>query len=1078
MKRDSCNFWTVTVFTLVLAFLLNMHSSFLHANALIIEEDGLVWTDLNGIYNDQGNCSINGCGGFLCGEACGNAIEPINGNITDGPVSPAGAVAGNWFASMTLTLDNTKKERADGSLTIPMSAELTINGTVLKECPVSEIGESIDCDTAVTVGGVSATYEFSSNLTWVRQGCDFNGGGFSSAATLMGLFSLKDAPAGANVPDSLLITLSIECGVSTIDNIDCPRSTENFPDSCVFTATISEFGSFDDGDACATFGCATKFMNFDIDISSPTQSEPPTPDIELDSGDPTPIEKPTSTPVVPSNTPEPIRDDIVTIDIHPIQVVQNPPGINREETIPLVAQKATMVRVFVQMPVVEIDGKIAENVVGQCTVAGTTESITADLWQFGKTTFVIPKNSPMEVAFNFANARDATIRQSGNFTKANNVGDLSKILALDSFNFFGGSGTVFPGQGKQTITFTLSKIPKRFISSGNSTIIEDFTFDKFLDTDGNSSFNLNFSFLETPDFRFTKTDGSGNRGPKAHTSLMNTLFEHTIAVYPIPRKMAKYSISPNIISKDASAPSRIQFARKEVASELAKKFSNKGIDRYLVIVSGKKESGKEISLITKETSTIDKIAHGFYDNNIPDFVWVDTFSGAFAVAHELGHSYLFKHNKEKSGDGWDPRLVSTGNVIKFEDKHISLMNAPTVNSKTWISYDEYNKLYSKFVKGEATPPKMVKPSKNRSFTKGTEKILIVSGAITFSGEYIPFPYFQVPGKTDDGNVSDGDDYSIIIRSKFGNELSRVDFDANFSAFGDSEEIVSPFIFTLPFPQFAKRANVIEFVKNGKVIETRKISRKQPSISVIDIRPIDSTTFAVDLSVSDKDGDVLDYAVTYTPHGEMFFDIDFEWIEQDRSFQFDLSGLPEGSDEGRINVFVTDGVRTANASSNTFVVPNREPTASILQPMENSVFESESIIHLTGSEMDPEDGTLPDTSLAWRSDIDGALGEGRLLEVLASELSPGSHNIEFAATDSKGAEIITSIPITVVETAIPDAMVQSINFNTPFPSVGDEITIEVSIVNFGKNSFGTISFYNGDPATGGSLISSSEELLSV
>lgn len=121
-------------------------------------------------------------------------------------------------------------------------------------------------------------------------------------------------------------------------------------------------------------------------------------------------------------------------------------------------------------------------------------------------------------------------------------------------------------------------------------------------------------------------------------------------------------------------------------------------------------------------------------------------------------------------------------------------------------------------------------------------------------------------------MSSGTDYLIIIRSRFGKEISRVDFDADFTVFGYNEEIGSPFVFTLPFPGFAKKDGTIELVKNGRVLESRTISRNRPSISINDIREVDSVTFAVDISAFDKDEDELDYMVTYTPDDEMFFDI--------------------------------------------------------------------------------------------------------------------------------------------------------------------------------------------------------------
>lgn len=100
--------------------------------------------------------------------------------------------------------------------------------------------------------------------------------------------------------------------------------------------------------------------------------------------------------------------------------------------------------------------------------------------------------------------------------------------------------------------------------------------------------------------------------------------------------------------------------------------------------------------------------------------------------------------------------------------------------------------------------------------------------------------------------------------------------------------------------------------------------------------------------------------------------------------------------------------------------NSPPSASITSPAEGDSFSELATVELRGSATDPEEGDLAGTSLVWTSDLDGRLGTG---ESVTPQLSVGSHQIRFVATDSEGASDTAIVSIGVDEAQASDVEVR-------------------------------------------------------
>jgi hypothetical protein len=107
--------------------------------------------------------------------------------------------------------------------------------------------------------------------------------------------------------------------------------------------------------------------------------------------------------------------------------------------------------------------------------------------------------------------------------------------------------------------------------------------------------------------------------------------------------------------------------------------------------------------------------------------------------------------------------------------------------------------------------------------------------------------------------------------------------------------------------------------------------------------------------------------------------------------------------------------TVTITVEAFVEGNTDPTATITEPPVDPVefFDTETIL-FEGIGTDAEDGDILGAGLVWTSDVDGEIGDGEVLFVLASDLTLGDHVITLTATDSEGATGTATTNITIIE----------------------------------------------------------------
>jgi hypothetical protein len=207
-------------------------------------------------------------------------------------------------------------------------------------------------------------------------------------------------------------------------------------------------------------------------------------------------------------------------------------------------------------------------------------------------------------------------------------------------------------------------------------------------------------------------------------------------------------------------------------------------------------------------------------------------------------------------------------------------------------------------------------------------------------------------------------------------------------------------FSLDVP-LADGTREIRLVAGSQVLDSLAVSANAPQVSIV--APAGGETisqpYTVKWQASDADGDQLRFIVRYSPDGGGQWQvIGFGLVGTE--MPFDPAQVP-GGDNAIIEVLASDGLNTTTATSGTFSVPAKPPTAQVVLPEDSSRIRRGDLLRLEGSATDLEDGALSGTALQWSSSIDGDLGTGETL--YTNTLSSGTHIISLTARDSDGME---------------------------------------------------------------------------
>lgn len=213
-------------------------------------------------------------------------------------------------------------------------------------------------------------------------------------------------------------------------------------------------------------------------------------------------------------------------------------------------------------------------------------------------------------------------------------------------------------------------------------------------------------------------------------------------------------------------------------------------------------------------------------------------------------------------------------------------------------------------------------------------------------------------------------------------------------------------------------DLIELVVAGADAASLPLSAAPPEVSDVQVSAGENG-LEVTWATSDPDGDPVTASVLWSAGAGRWYPVVTATGQTSAAIPAD-SRLPGGPGT-RIKVVANDGIRTAEALSEPFEVPDRPPVAVIAGIDDGAEVGLYDVLELNSLAQDPEDGMLEGDALTWESNRDGLLGTGR--SITTRLLSSGRHVVTLTAVDSSGASAQADVSFTVVDTGRPAPRLQ-------------------------------------------------------
>lgn len=252
-------------------------------------------------------------------------------------------------------------------------------------------------------------------------------------------------------------------------------------------------------------------------------------------------------------------------------------------------------------------------------------------------------------------------------------------------------------------------------------------------------------------------------------------------------------------------------------------------------------------------------------------------------------------------------------------------------------------------------------------------------------------------------------YTVELLDDSGNVLYSRDFRAVPLSSSDNED-VGTFYLTLPVLPEARH---IAFRYQSSEIARLSASPNPPSVEIV--APLSGEDWGasgpqtIRWQATDPDDDPLRFTLQASPDGGEHWATLALDLQGANKYTLDSADLAGGS--YLLRVLASDGFYTAEDRTESPVhVASKPPEVYITAPQDGGAYVVGEMAIFRGFASDLEDETVNDNAYLWTSNVDGELGRGPSLWGIS--LTPGEHIITLSVTDRDGKSAAASVRIVV------------------------------------------------------------------
>ncbi|MCX6030022.1 MAG: DNRLRE domain-containing protein [Chloroflexi bacterium] len=213
---------------------------------------------------------------------------------------------------------------------------------------------------------------------------------------------------------------------------------------------------------------------------------------------------------------------------------------------------------------------------------------------------------------------------------------------------------------------------------------------------------------------------------------------------------------------------------------------------------------------------------------------------------------------------------------------------------------------------------------------------------------------------------------------------------------------------IPFAAGTTTVRIVDAA--GREMDSQPISPHPPVVSNVALQAApDPVTGSVTLGweASDLDGDPLRFEVLYSRDGGTSFQ-QIHVNVTGASIPVDTT-LLAGSTQAILRVVASDGSQSAYADSSAFRMANKPPQVRIISPADGAQVHYGQLLNLSGEALDLQDEGVSGGGLVWANQR-GFLGSGGFLAL--TDLAVGVNWITLTATNTAGLSASASVTVTV------------------------------------------------------------------